>query len=148
MLVLAATLAAVGGGYALAASGTQQAHGTLESKLMTDGCTSPVALCTAGRFTGVINGDFVFTATSFTPSNVPGIFFYDGTIVVRTSRGELRCADAGSVGLFDPTGPLVELCEITGGTGDWAGTTGTLRIHGTFTFADGGYDHYEGSITK
>jgi hypothetical protein len=58
-------------------------------------CTSPVQLCTAGRFNGGIQGEFEFTATSLTPTPTAGVFFYTGTIVVHTQRDKLFCADAG-----------------------------------------------------
>ena len=109
-------------------------------------CTSPIGLCTAGQLTGTINGDFVFTATSLQPSATAGVLFYTGEIVVQTSRGEVRCQDAGAFQTAEPGG-VVDLCTITGGTGDWAGVSGHIRIHGTFTFAEGGNSHYEGVIS-
>ena len=150
LLIVVAVLVAAGAGYgarAIATADTQEAHGHLVSQALTSGCTSPVGLCTAGRLEGTINGDFVFTATSLQPSSTPGVFFYTGHIVVQTSKGEVRCEDAGAYGFADPSGPVVDLCTITGGTGDWAGVTGHIRIHGTFTLAEGGDSHYEGLIS-
>jgi hypothetical protein len=151
LLVLVALVAGAAGGYgvqALASAETQEAHGHLVSQVLSGpACTSPIGLCTAGRLEGTINGDFVFTATSLTPSSTPGVFFYTGEIVVQTSKGEVRCQDAGAYGLGQPSGPVVDICTITGGTGDWAGVTGHIRIHGTFTATEGGDSHYEGLIT-
>lgn len=147
-----AVLAVVGalatfGSAALASEREQQVHGHLFSQVLAGpACTSPIGLCTAGRLTGVINGDFVFTATRLEPSDTPGIFFYTGNIVVQTQRGEVRCQDAGAFGV-NPPGPVADICTITGGTGDWAGVTGHIRIHGTFTFAEGGNSKYEGVIS-
>jgi hypothetical protein len=148
LVVLAAAVAALAvyGTQALGSSSEQQAHGHLVSQVLTSGCTSPVGICTAGRLEGTVNGDFVFTATSLQPSATPGVLFYTGEIVVTTSRGEVRCQDAGAF-QASPPGGVVDLCTITGGTGDWAGASGHLRIHGTFTFAEGGDSHYEGVIS-
>jgi hypothetical protein len=147
LLVLLLVFAAAGGGYALASSDEQQAHGHLLSQVLAGpACTSPIGLCTAGRLEGTINGDFVFSATSLQPSATPGVLFYTGEIVVQTSSGEVRCQDAGAFQTSDPGG-VVDLCTITGGTGDWADVTGHIRIHGTFTFAAGGNSHYEGVIS-
>jgi hypothetical protein len=109
-------------------------------------CTSPVQLCTAGRFNGGIQGEFEFTATSLTPTPTAGVFFYTGTIVVHTQRGELFCADAG---VFNTAGDgeLADLCTITGGTGDLAGASGYLQTIGTFTAAAGGDSDYRGKLT-
>ncbi len=149
LLVLAAGLVALTlyGTQALGSSGDQQAHGHLVSHAVTTGCTSAVGLCTAGHLEGTIEGDFAFTADSLTPSDTPGVFFYTGHIVVHTSKGDVTCQDAGAYSFADPSGPVVDLCTVLSGTGDWAGTTGNLRIHGVFTFADGGDSHYEGLIS-
>ncbi len=147
ILVLALVLAAAGGGYALASSDEQQAHGHLVSQVLAPpACTSAIGLCTSGRLEGTINGDFVFTADRLEPSDTPGIFFYTGHIVVETNSGEVTCQDAGVFGATG-AGPVADVCTIVGGTGDWAGVTGHIRIHGTFTFAEGGNSHYEGLIS-
>jgi hypothetical protein len=147
ILVLSLALAAAGGGYAMASSEEQSAAGHLVSQVLAGPtCPSPIGLCTAGTLTGTINGDFVFSATTLQPSATPGVLFYTGEIVVQTSRGEVRCQDAGAF-QTDAPGGVVDLCTITGGTGDWAGVTGHIRIHGTFTFAEGGNSHYEGVIS-
>jgi hypothetical protein len=132
---------------AFGSSGDQQAHGHLTSQVLAGpACTSAIGLCTAGRLDGTINGDFVFTADRLEPSDTPGVFFYTGHIVVETSRGRLTCQDAGVFGASAP-GPVADVCTIVSGTDDWAGVTGHLRIHGTFTFDAGGDSHYEGVIS-
>ena len=150
VLVAVIVLGVGGAGYAaraLATAGTQQVHGRLVSQALTSGCTSPVGICTAGRLEGTINGDFVFTMSSHPPSSTPDVFFYNGEIVVQTSKGELRCSDAGAYSFADPSGPNVELCTITSGTGDWAGVSGNIRLHGTFTDAGGGDAYFEGELS-
>ena len=143
----AAGALAVFGAQALASADEQQAHGLLTSQVLAPpACTSVIGLCTAGRLDGTINGDFVFTADRLEPSDTPGVLFYTGHIVVQTSRGEVTCQDAGAFGVSG-AGPVADICTIVGGTGDWAGVTGHIRIHGTFTFAEGGFSHYEGLIS-
>ena len=148
LVVVAAT--AAGGGYALA-SEDAQAHGSLRSQPLVEGCTSPSGFCTAGRASGTIEGDFVFTAFRSVPSDTPGVVLYTGEIVFQTSRGELHCQDAGAYNIGElesGAGPFASVCTITGGTGDWAGATGHIRTHGTFTLADGGNSKYEGLISR
>ena len=94
LFVVAAAVAA--GGYAFAANYSKQAHGSLRSQPLVEGCTSPVGFCTTGQASGTINGDFVFTATRFVPSDMPGVVLVTGEIVFQTSRGEVRCEDAGA----------------------------------------------------
>jgi hypothetical protein len=148
LLLVAATASA--GGYALASEDALQAQGVVRSQALFQGCTSPIGFCTSGSMSGTINGDFVFTANWFIPSDTPGVIFLTGETVVQTSRGEVRCQDAASYNISElesGPGPFASLCTITGGTGDWAGATGHIRIHGTFTLADGGNSHYEGLIS-
>ncbi len=150
VLLFVVAAAAAAGGYAFAANYSKQAQGSLRSQPLVEGCTSPVGFCTTGQASGTINGDFVFTATRFVPSDTPGVVLYTGEIVFQTSRGELRCEDAGAYNsdeLESGPGPFASVCTITGGTGHWAGATGHIRIHGTFTLAEGGNSRYEGSIS-
>jgi len=138
------------GGSSLASTDAEPAQGKLRSQPLVEGCTSPVGFCTVGRATGTINGDFVFTARAFVPSDTPGVILYTGAIVFTTRRGEVRCQDAGAynVGeLESGPGPFASLCTITGGTGEWAGATGHIRIQGTFSLVAGGDSRYEGSIS-
>jgi hypothetical protein len=150
MLAVGVTLLGLAAVRAFASESEQQAHGLLTSHVLTveQGCTSAIGLCTAGRLDGTINGDFVFTADKLIPSDTPGVFFYTGHIVVDTSRGQVTCQDAGVFQAApSPPGGVVDLCTIVAGTGDWAGVLGHIRIHGTFTFAEGGFSHYEGVIS-
>jgi hypothetical protein len=150
LLVVAAT-AAAGAGYALASEDPKQAHGSLRSQPLVEGCTSPGGFCTVGRINGTIHGDFVFTALRSVPSDTPGVVLFTGEIVIQTKRGEVRCQDAGAYNIGEleaGPGPFVSLCTITGGTGDWAGATGHIRIQGTFSLAEGGNSKYEGLVSQ
>jgi hypothetical protein len=138
-------------GYAFAANYLQQARGSLRSQPLVEGCTSPVGFCTTGQASGTINGDFVFTANRTVRSDTDGVVLYTGEIVFQTSRGELRCQDAGAFNsgeLESGPGPFGSVCTITGGTGHWAGATGHIRTHGTFNLAEGGNSQYEGLISR
>ena len=104
-----------------------------------------------GRASGTINGDFVFTANRTVPSDTEGVVLYTGEIVFQTSRGELRCQDAGAynIGEFESgPGGFGSVCTITGGTGHWADAKGHIRTHGTFNLAEGGNSQYEGLISR
>jgi hypothetical protein len=151
LLVVAAVAAAAGGGYALASEDAEEADGSLQSQRLVEGCTSPIGFCTMGQAKGTIKGDYVFTAHRFVESDTPGVVLYTGEIVFQTSQGELRCQDAGAYNsgeLESGPGPFGSVCTITGGTGDWAGATGHIRTHGTFSLAAGGNGDYEGLISR
>jgi hypothetical protein len=131
-------------------AGVQQVHGHILSQQVTgEGCSSPVGLCTAGRFIGTIKGDFEFFATSiFTSGFSPTVFFYTGEIVAHTNQGDFRCIDTGALDVVSPDGQFVDLCTVASGTGDWAGATGYIQIVGTFTAAEGGNSDYRGKVSR
>ena len=134
-----------------AASRCRAVRGFIDSELLSGPeCTSPVGLCTRGTFTGDIRGTFVFTATSLTPSaDTPatGIVHYTGDIVIQTRRGRIFIKDAGAFNsLPDSTGDVGAVSTITGGTGRYAGSSGRIRIAGTFTPQDGGHSEYSGEV--
>jgi hypothetical protein len=125
--------------------------GHIVSELLTGpGCTSPVDLCTSGRFIGGIKGDFVFIATSLTPhqdTEGTGVVHYTGDITISTRHGDIFDKDAGA---FNPisgsTGDVGSVSTITGGTGRYAGASGRIRISGTFTPQEGGDSKYHGEL--
>ena len=123
----------------------KQIRARFMNTIVTEGCTSPVGLCTAGESTGsrLLNGPNTFTAFGLVPSaGLPGIVpettvSFAGERVMRTERGTLTLS---AVGVFDtaPTamGEFDELETVIGGTGRFAGATGTLHLFGRST-ADG-----------
>jgi hypothetical protein len=134
-----------------AATRCKGVHGHITSELLTGPeCTSPVGLCTRGRFTGDIRGAFVFTATSLTPSadtEQTGVVHYTGDILIRTQRGQISIKDAGAFNaLPGSTGDVGAVSTIVAGTGRYAGASGRIRIRGTFTPEDGGDSAYSGEI--
>ncbi len=111
-------------------------------------CTSPVGVCTEGTLTGGVKGTFSFTGTSLiqtadTPTT--SVLLYTGDIIVRTKDGQFTCKDAGA---FRTTGDgaVSSVCTIVGGTGAYAGVSGTLQFVGSFSSTGGGIGDYSGSL--
>lgn len=113
-------------------------------------CASPLGQCSAGRFSGALKGDFVASATSFTPSGdtaVTGVISFTADLILHTKDGDLFLKDAGA---FNSTpggrGEHATVTTVTGGTGRWSNASGRLLETGTFTQEDGGYSVYAGEI--
>ena len=115
---------------------------TIEARLFTTGCLSPVGLCTAGEITegGLLNGTTEFTALGIgVAAGMPGIepdatLSYHGTLIVTTKYGTLEISD---VGVFDQVvGVFSELDRVVSGTGRFERANGTLFIYGD-AFPDG-----------
>jgi hypothetical protein len=113
-------------------------------------CASPLGQCSAGRFTGALKGNFVASATSFTPSNdtaTTGVLFFTADLVLHTKDGDLFLKDAGAFNTAPGgQGEHATVSTVTGGTGMYAGASGRLLETGTFTPEDGGYSEYRGEI--
>ena len=131
-----------------AAAASKRARGQFSSNVVTEGCLSPVGICTAGTLTGGLNGSFEFTATSLVPTaDTPttSVLLYTGDIVVTTHHGTITCKDAGA---FESTGAgaVSSVCHIVSGTGDYSGSTGSIQFVGNFTFEGGGEGEYRAVI--
>ena len=63
-LLLASAIVSLDGNGTAMAGECKSVKGRVVSQLLTAGCASPVGLCTIGRFSGDVRGEFVFTATS------------------------------------------------------------------------------------
>jgi hypothetical protein len=121
-------------------------HFTLEPVTGPD-CTSPVGICATGRYIGVISGASAFTGSSLVPTvDTPStsVVVLTGDNVITTRTGTLTTKDA-IVLKTTGAGDFAEVDTIVGGTGAWAGATGTIRAQGTFTSA-GGEGDYIGEI--
>jgi hypothetical protein len=96
---------------------------------VTASTTSPT---TTGVITngGILNGTTSVTFTSgLTPTPDPTTFAYTAALTIATNKGTLTASD---VGIFDTTrGVFTDIARISGGTGNFAGATGTLFITGT-----------------
>jgi hypothetical protein len=143
----------IASGNVAAASQCKSVHGTLEESLVAPPpCTSPVGLCTTAQMSGNLKGVALFTASSIIPSvdtATTGVVFVTGdTIVVDArlggNRGTLNIKNAAA---FRTTGDgdLADVQVIIGGSGDFAGATGSLRISGNFV-AGAGTSDFEGTV--
>jgi hypothetical protein len=102
------------------------------SRVSTDGCASPVGLCLVGDFHGTLNGTGSLSVNSFGPTPAPNISVVDADVVIHDTRGDLRCREDAV--LNTAAGSDSEygfVCELTGGTGHWAGATGYLASYGS-----------------
>jgi hypothetical protein len=132
--------------------GCQRVQGFLEETLVTTGCLSPVGLCTVARVFGTLKGEARFTASTIAPSEeaTTGVVFVSGdtTLVnaqLGNKRGTLLIKDAAAYQTI-ADGNLVDIQTIIGGTGNFSGATGTLRISGNFLSDSGGSSNFEGTV--
>ena len=155
-----AVLAAAGlaaAGLALLPTGVQAqgsckpVAGHYAEHIVVENCMSPVGLCIAGEYRGMIKGDFAGMATSLTPSaDTPTtgvVTFTSDSVIhaqVRGKQGDLLIKNAGAYRTTGD-GDIVDVQVIIGGTGDLAGASGVLRASGAFV--DGsGESEYTGSL--
>ncbi len=150
----AASIVLVAGGGAGADVRCRELSGRYSEHLVTDGCTSPVGLCIAARYTaGPLHGTFSGAASSLvptadTPTTGVVLFTTDSVADVTAwdQRGTLLIKNAGAVQTTG-RGEIVDLQTIVGGTGDLAGATGAIRASGTFDPVLGvGTSEFEGTV--
>lgn len=141
----AATLTLADVGSAEADQRCYNVHGSIEATVTTDGCTSPVGLCTAGTVKGAgpLNGATAFQTFALAPSagmpgiEPPGEFSYSGELVLSTRNGDLFVRD---LGIFSPGNEkFTELARVQGGTGRFSGAAGTFFISGDLTGGGTGF---------
>jgi hypothetical protein len=149
-IAVAAAFPVARAGQAAAAAKCKQVRGHAISHAVSGPeCTSPIGLCAGGQLYGGIKGELSLVATSLAPTQdtpVTGVYVYTGDDVIRTKTGDIYTKDAGVLNLTpNSTGDDMSIATITGGTGDYAGATGALRIYGTFS-ETGGEFNYEGQI--
>ncbi|HZP86248.1 MAG TPA: hypothetical protein VFB54_05470 [Burkholderiales bacterium] len=122
-----------------------------ETQVTGPDCTSPVGLCTVSQLFGPLKGQAHFTAAQFIQSaDTPttGVVFVIGDTTLNArlgnKRGTLSIKDAAA---FRTTGEgdLTDLQVITGGTGDFIGASGALRLSGNFA-SGSGTSSFEGTI--
>ena len=104
-------------------------------------CTSPLGICSEGRFTGTLKGKFAFTAiaglpyASFDAGSPADIFATTGELKLQPKRchGVLGFRDT-SVFSFSPDGNFASIgtADPLLGSGSCAGATGRIRIEGIF----------------
>ncbi len=119
ILAMLASLAVSGA--ASAAETCQQVSGTVDTSFTTEGCTSPVGLCT----TGTVSAGALSGTTSFTASSVEmrgRVLFFTGSFTVTTSSGTVTYDTSGALNLV--TDRYVETFTATSGASGHLFSTG------------------------
>ncbi|MEA2716656.1 MAG: hypothetical protein QOI99_973 [Actinomycetota bacterium] len=130
-------------------SAFQQTQGTFTTTTFSGaGCTSPIDLCADGTFRGTLNGPVTAVATSVAPTSQPGVLIGVADTVIHDRRGDVMCTETF---IFNATpgsdGEEGVLCEVTGGTGQWAGVTGYINGYGTTPPGEASTGRYAGKLT-
>ena len=107
-------------------------------------------ICAVGSTSGKLKGAFTFGVadlmqTADTPQT--SVIRFSGEATVDTKTGTLTCTNAAALQTTGD-GAFVSLCVVSSGTGEWAGATGYLQVHGTFTFDGGATGQYVGRIVR
>ena len=98
----------------------------------------PAPFCTAGRVWGGIQGNYSFVMTTIQPTfAVPSIMFFTGQSTIALKSGDLlHGTDTGTLDL-SPAGGFASLITFSGGTGEYAGATGQIKLRGQLDQAEG-----------
>jgi hypothetical protein len=142
IVALAATVISSAASVATADLKCKPVVGNFEAQVVTDGCTSPVGLCTAGRVWGGIQGTYAFTMTSASPNGEPTastVLFFTGHSVVTLKKGDVVLGtDTGAIDLPPGQGGFASLITFhPGGTGATTNATGQIRLRGDFNPVEG-----------
>ena len=130
--------------------GCRKVQARLTSMSVTEGCTSPFG-CFAGSISGsgLLNG--TFTAVVFGVAPSAGLPELEPVTKVSVSGERVITTKSWTLTLhtltaFDTaTGEFDELNQVIGGTGQFAGATGTLHLFGGATNAE--LTSFEGNIS-
>ncbi len=101
------------------------------------GCTSPIALCAGGELRGSLSGTSDFIGQSFAPivdpvdPNSTHVALLTGDNTIHLRGGDLYTKDAIVLELVGD-GNFGEVDTVVGGTGIYAGATGTITATGVF----------------
>ena len=128
-------------------------RGALAEKQVTGtDCASPVGFCTVALVLGHVRGQATFTASDILEPlpEVPstGVVFVIGdTVLNALFEGKGGTFLIKNAAAFRTTGDgdLVDVQVIVGGTGAFAGASGSLRVTGTFVNGAGSAT-YEGTV--
>lgn len=124
-------------------------HGRLEIVANEPTCGSAIYLCANAYLHGTIQAHTDFVGTSSVPTvDTPatGVVVLTGDNVFHTNDGDFYTKDA-IVLATTGAGEFAEIDTITGGTGEWAGATGSITATGTFV--DGvGHGTYYGTVCR
>jgi hypothetical protein len=148
VLSLSALLALLLVGGASAASTCRKINGKITLQgLPPSTCPSSISLCASGSLSGDLAGMSSFTGTSqaaTVDTATTSVILLTGDNTIQTSGGTLMTKDA-IVLQTTGDGNFGEVDTVIGGTGEWAGATGTFRAQGTFA-GGGGQGDYIGEI--
>ena len=134
--VVVAMICAAGPAVARADQQCKPVVGSFEAHLVSDGCTSPVGLCTAGRVWGGIQGTYAFTMTTAQPADpadVPSILFFTGRSAVTLKTGDVvHGTDTGAIDLGAGGFASLITFKTEGGA-----PLGQIRLRGDYDAAAG-----------
>jgi hypothetical protein len=144
VLSLSPLLALLLVGNTLAASNCKKINGkVILQALPSSSCLSAIDLCASGSLSGDLVGTSSFTGTSqAVTADTPAtsVILLTGDNAIHTSGGTLMTKDA-IVLQTTGNGQFGEVDTVVGGTGEWAGATGTFRAVGTFANGVGQGDY-------
>lgn len=125
-------------------------QGRLDVSFVSDGCASPVGMCTRGVYRSpYVSGTTAFEATGIgglpvgeasivtPPAEPASTWSYSGNLTITTRLGTLTFRDVGV--LDTAAGTYTELARPVSGTGTFAGMTGNVYVSGTVTEAGDGF---------
>jgi hypothetical protein len=135
--LMTAVIALVGGTAARRSSAAHvtchEVHGTIDTAFSGGPCESATGLCTAGTITraGRLEGTTSYKLDVLAASARPEASSYAGVLTLTTNQGTLTLDDTGMVDFGG--GVFTEYQTVVGGTGRFAGATGTLFASGFLT---------------
>jgi hypothetical protein len=139
LIVATAVAGTAPAGQAAGKPGVVKVKGTIHNQSFSGpNCASPVDLCFQGEVRGSLAGPDEGVVHALTPTSEPGVVFGDATLTIHDKRGDLICHELFLYNV-DPTGDghFTFLCEITSGTGRYAGASGYLQGMGTASVTTG-----------
>lgn len=102
-------------------------------------CGSPVGFCTRGKVIGGLQGGLELTAASLVPAGdatILAVSFFTGQSVIQARNGDVLVGtDAGAIDLA--SGKATTLITWTGGTGQFDGASGQIRVSADLDLATG-----------
>jgi hypothetical protein len=109
------------------------------------GCPSPTGVCSRFVATGSIKGDGLVSVDTFPTAD--GLS--KAHTIIHTRKGDLTCSEWAIFDVAHADHAFVDLCLITGGTGEYAGASGYIQEVGTFDFASNvGQLEYFGKLIR
>ncbi len=133
-LVVLCTAASVLSSRAMAqAKACKDVTGTTTGAFVSEGCESPVGLCTAGMLRsgwGGLRGTFELVVTEIAPCG-EGLMCYEGILTLTTPAGTLTLLDAGVINTAD--GTFSDTATFISGTGLFSDGDAELSFTGVIT---------------